>query len=165
MAAVEPATEIRPFQVDIPEEALEDLRRRVRRRACLQGARRRSIAGRSVGDDSRLAAYWATDYDFGRVAARLNAFPQFITEIDGVDIHFITCARARGRVAADHDPRLAWLGHRAARDRRPADRSDRAAAPPRTFHLVLPSLPGYGFSSEPRARLGSPAAQHARGRS
>ncbi len=54
-----------------------------------QGARRRPVAGRPAGDAAELARYWVEDYDFGRLEARLNALPQFMTEIDGVDIHFI----------------------------------------------------------------------------
>ena len=83
-------------------------------------------------------AIWENDYDWRRCEARLNALPQFKTEIDGVDVHFIHVkSRARERVAADHDARLARFGHRTARDRRSADRSDcawrerRGRVPPR----------------------------------
>src|ERR671937_2579927 len=90
MATVETGTEIRPFQLDIPEEALEDLRRRI------QAARLPSkelVADRSQGVQlatiHALATYWATEYDWRRAEAKLNALEQFTTEIDGVDIHFI----------------------------------------------------------------------------
>src|ERR671930_205140 len=90
MATVETGTEIRPFQLDIPEEALEDLRRRV------QATRLPSeelVADRSQGVQlatiQALATYWATEYDWRKAEAKLNALPQFMTEIDGVDIHFI----------------------------------------------------------------------------
>src|SRR5438094_8973854 len=90
MATVETATEIRPFQFDIQEEALEDLRRRIE---ATRWPSSELVADRSQGVQlatiQALARYWATDYDFGRVEARLNALPQFTTEIDGVNIHFI----------------------------------------------------------------------------
>jgi len=87
---VESTTEIRPFHVDIPEEQIDELRRRI--------VATRWPSGELVEDRSQgvqlatmqeLARYWTTDYDFGRVEARLNALPQFTTEIDGVNIHFI----------------------------------------------------------------------------
>ena len=90
MATVEAATEIRPFEVDVQEEALEDLRRRI------EGTRwpsKELVEDRSQGVQlatiQELATCWVTNYDFGRVEARLNALPQFTTEIDGVNIHFI----------------------------------------------------------------------------
>src|SRR5688500_5683138 len=84
------ATAIRPFRVDIPQEAIDDLRRRI--------AATRWPSGEVVGDRSQgvqlatmkeLARYWTTEYDWRKCEARLNALPQFTTEIDGVDIHFI----------------------------------------------------------------------------
>src|SRR3954449_13607854 len=81
---------IRPFRVDIPDESLEDLRRRI---AATRLPSSELVADRSQGVQlvtiQKLVAYWASDYDFGRVEARLNAVPQFTTEIDGVNIHFI----------------------------------------------------------------------------
>ena len=81
---------IRPFHVDIPDEALEDLRRRV---AATQWPEKETVADSSQGVPlatmQELARYWATDYDWRKAEARLNALPQFITEIDGLDIHFI----------------------------------------------------------------------------
>jgi hypothetical protein len=83
-------TEIRPFTVDVPEEELVDLRRRIQAT--------RWPEAETVSDDSQgvrlatiqeLARYWGTEYDFRRFEARLNALPQFLTEIDGLDIHFI----------------------------------------------------------------------------
>jgi Epoxide hydrolase N terminus len=83
-------TEVRPFQVDIPEEALDDLRRRI---AAARWPSRELVTDRSQGVQlatiQELARYWTTDYDLRRVEARLNALPQFTTEIDGVEIHFI----------------------------------------------------------------------------
>ena len=105
-----------------------------------------------------LTRYWATDYDWRTIEATLNALPQFTTEIDGVDIHFIHVkSHARERVAADHDPRLARLGHRAARDHRSAHGPDRARRnrrgrlrPGAAVHSRLRLLGPAG-----RARLGS----------
>ena len=90
MATVEQATEIRPFHVDVPKEALDDLRRRI---AATRWPSKELVDDRSQGVQlatmQELARYWATEYDFGRIEARLNAVPQFTTEIDGVEIHFI----------------------------------------------------------------------------
>jgi Epoxide hydrolase N terminus len=83
-------TEIRPFHVDVPEEELADLRRRL---AATRWPQRETVADESQGVQlvtmQALVHYWATEYDFRRVEARLNALPQFMTEIDGLDIHFI----------------------------------------------------------------------------
>ena len=82
--------EIRSFQIEIPGEKIDDLRRRIE---ATRWPTRELVADRSQGvqlaTTRALANYWANEYDFGRVAARLNALPQFTTEIDGVDIHFI----------------------------------------------------------------------------
>ena len=87
------STEIRPFQVDIPDQALDDLRRRI---AATRLPEKETVADASQGVQlatmQALARYWGTEYDFGRVEARLNALPQFMTEIDGLDIHFIHVA-------------------------------------------------------------------------
>src|ERR671930_2518039 len=90
MASVETATEIRPFHVEIPEEQLADLRRRIE---ATRLPSRELVDDRSQGVQletiQELARYWATDYDWRKAEARLNALPQFTTEIDGVDVHFI----------------------------------------------------------------------------
>src|SRR5919112_2010564 len=82
--------EIRPFRIDVPEEDLVNLRQRI---AATRWPSKELVADRSQGVQlatmQELARYWMTDYDLGRVEARLNALPQFTTEIDGVDIHFI----------------------------------------------------------------------------
>jgi hypothetical protein len=87
---VETPTEIRPFTVDIPEKQLDDLRRRV---AATRLPSKELVEDRSQGVQlatiQELATYWGTEYDWRKVEARLNALPQFTTEIDGVDIHFI----------------------------------------------------------------------------
>ena len=83
-------TEIRPFQIDMPEEAIADLRRRI---TATRRPSRELVADRSQGVQlatiQELSRYWATEYDWRRCEARLNALPQFMTGIDGVDIHFI----------------------------------------------------------------------------
>ena len=90
MTTVEQQAGIRPFHVEVSDEALEDLRRRI---AATRWPSRELVEDRSQGVQlatmQALARYWTTDYDLGRVEARLNALPQFTTEIDGVDIHFI----------------------------------------------------------------------------
>ena len=89
-STVEPAPEIRPFHVDIPEEKLTDLRRRIE---ATQWPEKETVADQSQGVPlatiQKLARYWATEYDWRKCEAKLNALPQFTTEIDGLDIHFI----------------------------------------------------------------------------
>jgi hypothetical protein len=89
-STVETATDIRPFHVDIPDEALDDLRRRI---AATQWPEQETVGDQSQGVPlatiQKLARYWMTDYDWRKCEATLNALPQFITEIDGLDIHFI----------------------------------------------------------------------------
>ena len=167
--AAETATDIRPFQVEIPEEELAELRRRIE---ATRWPSKELVEDRSQGVQlatmQELARYWTTDYDWRKVEARLNALPQFTTEIDGVEIHFIhVTLAARGRVAADHDARLARLGHRAARDRRPADRPDRARRhAPRTHSTwCCRPCPVTGSPVSRPSSAGTPAAPHARGRS
>src|SRR5918997_3433599 len=81
---------VRPFRIDVPERDLVDLRRRIE---ATRWPERETVDDSSQGvrlaTIQELARYWATDYDFGRLEANLNALPQFITEIDGLDIHFI----------------------------------------------------------------------------
>jgi pimeloyl-ACP methyl ester carboxylesterase len=152
MATVETATEIRPFQADIPEEAREDLRRRIE---ATRLPSKELVDDRSQGVQlatiQALARYWATDYDFGRVEARLNALPQFKTEIDGVDIHFI-------HVRSPHENALplimthGWPGSVVEMIDSVGPLTDPTAhggSAEDAFHLVLPSLPGYSFSGEP----------------
>src|SRR5262249_21179651 len=90
MSTTETGTEIRPFHVEIPEERLEDLRRRI---AATRWPTRELVADRSQGVQlaalQELARYWTTDYDWRRAEAKLNALAQFTTEIDGTDVHFI----------------------------------------------------------------------------
>ena len=122
------ATTIRPFRVEVPEEQLAELRSRL---AATRWPSRELVADRSQGVQlatiQALTRYWAAEHDWRACEAKLNALPQFTTEIDGVDhpLHPREVG-ARGRAADDHDARLARLGHRAARDHRPAHRPDRA---------------------------------------
>ena len=152
MSTVETATEIRPFNIDITEEEIDDLRRRI---AATRWPSRELVDDRSQGVQlatlRELARYWATDYDFGRLEARLNALQHFTTEIDGVEIHFI-------HVRSEHENALplimthGWPGSviELLETIGPlTDPTDLDARAEDAFHVVLPSLPGYGFSGEP----------------
>jgi pimeloyl-ACP methyl ester carboxylesterase len=151
----EPATQdatIRPFRVDIPDEALDDLRRRL---ALARLPSKELVTDRSQGVQlatiQELARYWANDYDLRGVEARLNALPQFVTEIDGVDVHFIHIRSPHG----DALPLImthGWPGSVIEMLDSVGPLTDPTAhggSAEDAFHLVLPSLPGYGFSSEP----------------
>ena len=145
-------TEIRPFHVGMPEEAIADLRRRV--------AATRWPDGETVADDSQgvrlammqeLARYWATDHDWRKCEARLNDLPNFMTEIDGLDIHFI-------HVRSQHENALplivthGWPGSIIEQLKiiEPlTNPTAYGASADDAFHLVIPSLPGYGFSAKP----------------
>jgi len=146
------ATAIRPFRVDVPEEALEDLRRRIE---ATRLPSKELVDDRSQGVQlatiHALATYWTTDYDWRKCEARLNALPQFKTELDGVDTHFI-------HVRSPHENALplimthGWpgsvielletIGPLTDPTAHGGDAGD-------AFHLVLPSVQGYGFSAEP----------------
>jgi pimeloyl-ACP methyl ester carboxylesterase len=149
---VETATAIRPFHLEFPEERVADLRRRI---AATRWPSKELVADRTQGVQlstmQALARYWLDEYDFGRVEARLNALPQFLTEIDGVDIHFI-------HVRSQHDDALplimthGWPGSVIELLDTVGPLTDPTAHGGRAedaFHLVLPSVPGYGFSGEP----------------
>ena len=151
-STVQTGIDVRPFQVEIPNEALDDLRRRI---AATRWPSKELVGDRSQGVQlatiQELARYWTTDYDFGRVEARLNALPQFVTEIDGVDIHFI-------HVRSSHENALplimthGWPGSVMEMIDSVGPLTDPTAhggGAEDAFHLVLPSLPGYGFSGEP----------------
>ncbi len=158
---VDTATEIRAFQIDIPEEQIDDLRRRI---AATRWPTQELVEDRSQGVQlatlRELAAYWANDYDWRKTEAMLNALPQFTTEIDGVDIHFI-------HVRSQHENALplimthGWPGSVIELLETVGPLTDPTAhggVAEDAFHLVLPSMPGYGFSSEP-AELGWDAAR------
>jgi pimeloyl-ACP methyl ester carboxylesterase len=151
-STVKTTSDIRPFQVDIPDEALEDLRGRI---AATNWPEEETVADESQGVPlatmQQLARYWGTDYDWRTCEARLNALPQFMTELDGLDIHFL-------HVRSQHEDALplvvnhGWPGsiieqlkiidpltNPTAHDASAAD----------AFHVVVPSMPGYGFSGKP----------------
>ncbi len=158
------ATAIRPFTIEIPEADLENLRARI------EATRLPSVelvADRSQGVQlatiQELARYWTTDYDWRRCEARLNALPQFTTEIDGVDIHFIH-VRSRHEDALPLIMTHGWPGSVVELLETVGPLTDPTAhggTPEDAFHLVLPSLPGYGFSGEP-AELGWDASRTGR---
>jgi pimeloyl-ACP methyl ester carboxylesterase len=145
-------TEIRPFQIDMPEEAIADLRRRI---DAMRWPGQELVEDRSQGVQlatlQALARYWATDYDWRRCEKRLNALPQFTTEIDGTRIHFI-------HVRSRHENTLplimthGWPGSVVELLESVGPLTDPTAHGGRAedaFDLVLPSLAGYGFSAAP----------------
>src|SRR5215468_6677227 len=149
-------TDIRSFQIEIPEEPIDDLRRRI---AATRWPTKELVEDRSQGVQlatlRELARYWTTEYDWRTCEARLNALPQFTTEIDGVDIHFI-------HVTSRHEHALplimthGWPGSVIELLETVGPLTDPVAhggSAEDAFHLVLPSIPGYGFSAEP-AELG-----------
>jgi pimeloyl-ACP methyl ester carboxylesterase len=149
---VETATEIRPFHVEVPEEELAELRRRI---ASARWPHRELVDDRSQGVQlatlQELARYWTTEHDWRNAEAKLNALPQFTTRIDGVDIHFI-------HVKSPHENALplimthGWPGSVIELLEAVGPLTDptaHSADAEDAFHLVLPSLPGYGFSGEP----------------
>ena len=152
MSTVETATEIRPFHFEIPQERLDDLRRRI---AATRWPTKELVEDRSQGVQlatlQELARYWTTDYDWRKAEAKLNALPQFTTEIDGVEIHFI-------HVKSGHENALplvmthGWPGSVIELLEAIGPLTDPTAHggdAEDAFDLVLPSLPGYGFSAEP----------------
>ncbi|MDH6461085.1 pimeloyl-ACP methyl ester carboxylesterase [Micromonospora sp. A200] len=144
--------EIRPFRLDTPEEAIADLRRRI---AATRWPTRELVTDRSQGVQlatvQELARYWTNEYDWRKCEARLNALPQFTTEIDGVEIHFIH-VRSRHENALPLIMTHGWPGSVIELLETVGPLTDPTAhggTPEDAFHLVLPSLPGYGFSGEP----------------
>jgi pimeloyl-ACP methyl ester carboxylesterase len=145
-------TTVCPFRVEVSEEDLVELRRRI--------DATRWPERETVGDDSQgvplatmqeLARYWATEYDWRKCEARLNALPQFMTEIDGLDIHFI-------HVRSQHEDALplvvchGWPGSIVEQLKIIGPLTDptaHGASASDAFHLVVPSMPGYGFSGKP----------------
>jgi pimeloyl-ACP methyl ester carboxylesterase len=151
-SAAETAIDIRPFQLEIPEEELAELRRRIK---ATRWPSKELVADRSQGVQlatvQALARYWTSDYDFGRLESRLNALPQFTTTIDGVEIHFL-------HVTSRHEQALplimthGWPGSVIELLDTVGPLTDPTAhggSAEDAFHLVLPSLPGYGLSGEP----------------
>jgi pimeloyl-ACP methyl ester carboxylesterase len=145
-------TAVRPFEINVPEEALTELRRRL---AATRWPSKELVDDRSQGVQlatmQELARYWASDYDMRRCEARLNALPQFTTEIDGVDVHFVH-VRSRHEDALPLIMTHGWPGSVIELLESIGPLTDPTAHGGRAedaFHLVLPSLPGYGFSGEP----------------
>jgi pimeloyl-ACP methyl ester carboxylesterase len=144
---------VRPFpHVNVPESELDDLRRRIK---AMRWPTKELVADQSQGVQlatmQALASYWATDYDWRKVEARLNATPQFITDIDGQDIHFI-------HVRSKHENALpliithGWPGSIIEQMKVIGPLTDPTAygaSASDAFHLVIPSIPGYGYSPEP----------------
>ena len=148
------ATTIRPFRAEVAEEELADLRRRL---AATRWPDPETVPDQSQGAQlSRLQGlvrYWGTDYDWRRAEAKLNALPQFITEIDGLDIHFIH-VRSRHQDALPLIVTHGWPGSvlELLKVIEPlTDPTAHGGAAQDAFHLVIPSLPGYGFSARPQA--------------
>src|SRR5438445_4167451 len=143
---------IRPFHVNVPEAELTELRKRI---DATKWPERETVTDASQGVQlatmQALARYWGTEYDWRKVEARLNALPQFITEIDGLDIHFI-------HVRSEHENALplivthGWPGSIVEQMKiidpltNPTANGGSASD---AFHLVIPSMPGYGFSGKP----------------
>jgi pimeloyl-ACP methyl ester carboxylesterase len=150
--SVEAATEIRPFHVEFPEEAIADLRRRI---AATRWPSKELVGDRSQGVQlataQALAGYWLDGYDWRKCEAKLNALPQFTTEIDGVDVHFI-------HVRSEHENALpviithGWPGSIIELLEVIGPLSDptaHGASADDAFDVVIPSIPGYGLSAEP----------------
>ena len=145
---------IRPFSISVPDEVLVDLRRRV---AATRWPDRETVTDDSQGVPlaamQELARHWATDYEWRKVEARLNALPQFITQIDGLDIHFI-------HVRSPHETAMplivthGWPGSVIEQLKiidPLTNPTTHGASASDAFHLVIPSMPGYGFQeSRPR---------------
>ena len=151
-AATSTQSALRPFRVDIPEEAIADLRRRI---TATVWPDKETVADASQGVQlatmKELARYWGTGYDLRRFEARLNALPQFMTEIDGLDMHFI-------HVRSKHEHALplivthGWPGSVIEQLKiidPLTDPTAHGASASDAFHLVIPSMPGYGFSGKP----------------
>ena len=143
---------IRPFHVNVPEAELTDLRRRIN---VTRWPDRETVTdatqGVQLATTQALARYWATEYDWRRCEARLNAYPQFITEIDGLDIHFI-------HVRSKHENALplivthGWPGSVVEQVKiidPLTNPTAHGASASDAFHVVIPSIPGYGFSGKP----------------
>jgi pimeloyl-ACP methyl ester carboxylesterase len=147
-------TATRPFQVNVPEAELTELRRRIN---ATKWPERETVTDATQGVQlatmQALARYWATDYDWRKIEAKLNALPQFITEIDGLDIHFI-------HVRSKHENALplivthGWPGSVVEQLKivdpltNPTEHGGSASD---AFHLIIPSMPGYGYSGKPSA--------------
>ena len=146
------STAIRPFHLEVPEEQLAELRRRI---VATQWPEKETVPDDSQGVPletmQKLARYWLNDYDWRKCEARLKALPNFITEIDGLDIHFIH-VRSRHEDALPLVVNHGWPGS-VIEQLKIVDRltnpTAHGASAEDAFHLVIPSMPGYGFSGKP----------------
>jgi pimeloyl-ACP methyl ester carboxylesterase len=145
-------TAIRPFHVNVPDAELTELRRRIN---ATKWPERETVADASQGVQlatiQALARYWATDYDWRKIESKMNAVPQFITEIDGLDIHFIH-VRSRHENALPVIVTHGWPGSVIEQMKiidpltNPTAHGGNASD---AFHVVIPSMPGYGYSGKP----------------
>jgi pimeloyl-ACP methyl ester carboxylesterase len=145
-------TEIRPFTVDVPQAAIDDLRRRIE---ATRWPEEETVTDQTQGVPlatmQELIRYWGSEYDFGRLARRLNALPHFITEIDGLDIHFIH-VRSPNEDALPLIITHGWPGSFIEMLNVIGPLSDPTANggdAEDAFDVVVPSIPGYGFSAKP----------------
>jgi hypothetical protein len=143
---------VRPFRIEVPQGEIDELRRRIN---ATRWPTRELVTDRSQGVQlaaiQNLARYWTTEYDWRRCEARLNALPQFKTEIDGLGIHFIHVESAH-KNALPLIMTHGWPGSVVELLETIGPLTDPTAHGGRAedaFHLVLPSIPGYGFSDEP----------------
>src|SRR5215218_5977240 len=153
-------TAIRPFHVNVPEAELTELRRRIK---ATKWPERETVPDASQGVQlatiQALARYWATDYDWRKIEARMNALPQFMTEIDGLDIHFIH-VRSRHEDAMPLIVTHGWPGSPIEQLKiidpltNPTAHGGSASD---AFHVVIPSMAGYGFSGKPTTPGWDPA--------
>ena len=152
-SVVDPSPLIRPYRVEVPQADLDDLRARI---AATRWPDQETVPDRSQGprlaELQELVRYWGTDYDWRKAEAQLNAFPQYMTTIDGVDIHFIH-VRSRHPNALPLIVSHGWPGSILEQIKIIEPLTDPTAFGGRAedaFDVVIPSLPGYGFSSRPR---------------
>ncbi len=153
-------TAVRPFHVNVPEAELTELRRRINAtRWPDKETVNDQLQGPQLATVQKLARYCATDYDWRKVEAKLNAVPQFITEIDGLDLHFI-------HVRSKHEDALplivthGWPGSIIEQLKiidPLTNPTAHGASASDAFHLVIPSMPGYGFSGKPTTTGWDPA--------
>ena len=151
-AAAGDRTAIRPLRVHVPESQLADLRRRIK---ATRWPERETVTDASQGVQlatmEKLALYWATDYNWRKIEARLNGLPQFVTEIDGLDIHFIH-VRSKHQNALPIIVTHGWPGSIIEQLKiidPLTNPTTHGASASDAFHLVIPSMPGYGFSGKP----------------
>src|SRR5712664_1935523 len=152
MSAAAEDNAVRPFRIDVPEAALVELRKRI---AATRWPDKETVADQSQGVQlatiQKLARYWATDYDWSKCEAKLKALPQFVTNIDGVDIHFIH-VRSKEKNALPIIITHGWPGSIIEQLKiidpltNPTAHGGKAED---AFDVVIPSIPGYGFSGKP----------------